>query len=235
MQQKDVSSPLLMKTQNHNWTTTDKKMLEPTKKDPLQPKTKKKPQWDVRRDTVTIKSNPIPATWVTHRLENNYTTEVLPQEWKFWAPHQAPQPGGLAMGGGAPRESGFEGQQDVITGSPQDWGKQKLHSWRVHTRSGVHQDPRKKQWLHKSQGQTYLLVLEGLLQRWGVAMAQSGDKSTGSSSSGEYSLGWALLKAAIFSPRPGPTQQPVGSSAGMPQAKQPQGRNKAPHISRRDA
>ena len=37
------------------------KMLEPTKKDTLYPKTKKKPPKDGRRSTITIKSNPIPT------------------------------------------------------------------------------------------------------------------------------------------------------------------------------
>ena len=32
------------------------------------------------RGAIAIKSNPIHAGWVTHKLENNYTTEVLPQE-----------------------------------------------------------------------------------------------------------------------------------------------------------
>ena len=36
--------------------------------------------------------------------------------------------------------------------------------------------------------QTYLLVLVGLLQRWGVAVAHHGNKDTGSRSSGKYSL-----------------------------------------------
>ena len=89
------------------WTTIDKKMLEPTKKDTLHPKTKKKPQ-DSRRGTIVIKSNLIPTEWVTNKLEDNYTTEILPQEWKFWAPHQVPQPWGLVTGRGVPRESGFE-------------------------------------------------------------------------------------------------------------------------------
>ena len=42
------------------------------------------------------------------------------------APHQAPQPGVLAVEGRAYRESGFEGQWSLIAGIPQDWGKQKL-------------------------------------------------------------------------------------------------------------
>ena len=57
-----------------------------------------------------IKSNHIPACgWVTHKLENNYMTEVIPEEWKFWSPHQAPHHESLASGG-VPRASGFEGQ-----------------------------------------------------------------------------------------------------------------------------
>ena len=60
--------------------------------------------------------------------------------------------------------------------------------------------------------------------RWVAAVAHCGDKDTGGSSSGEYSVTWALLEATISSPRPRPTQQPVGSSAGMPQAKQKTGR-----------
>ena len=36
-------------------------------------------------------------------MENNHSQEVFPWEWDFWAPHQATQPGGLALEGGAPR------------------------------------------------------------------------------------------------------------------------------------
>ena len=85
------------------WTSIDRKTLELTKKDTPHPKTKETPQWDGRRGEITIKSNPITAGWVTHKLENTYTTEVHPPEWRFWAPRQASQPGGPAMGGGIPR------------------------------------------------------------------------------------------------------------------------------------
>ena len=91
------------------WTIIYRKTLEITKKDTLQPKTKERPQWDGRRGTITIKSNPITTGWVTHKLENNYTTAVHPLEWRFWTPCQASQPGGPAIGGGFPRESDFEG------------------------------------------------------------------------------------------------------------------------------
>ena len=81
------------------WTTINKRSLEPTKKDILHQKTKKKPQQDSKKDTFVIKSNPIPTGWATPKLENKYITEVFPQKWEYWAPHQAPQPDGLALGG----------------------------------------------------------------------------------------------------------------------------------------
>ena len=46
----------------------------------------------------------------------------------------------------------------------------------------------KEQWPHRRLNQTYLLVLEGLLQRWGVALSHCEDKDTGSISSGKYFL-----------------------------------------------
>ena len=60
------------------WTTIDRRILEPTKKDIPCPKTKRKPLQDGRRGTITINSNPIPTEWVTHELENNNIKEVLP-------------------------------------------------------------------------------------------------------------------------------------------------------------
>ena len=90
------------------WTIIYRKTLKLTKKDTPHPKTKEKVQWDSRRGAITIKSNPITAGWVTHKLENAYTTEVNPLEWRFWATCPASQPGGLAMGGGIPRESDYK-------------------------------------------------------------------------------------------------------------------------------
>ena len=82
---------------------------------------------------------------------------------------------------------------------------------------------RKEQWLHRRLNQNYLLVLEGLLQRRGVAVAHHGDKDTGSRSSGKYSLTWALLESAIS-----PTKEPVSSSAGLLQATEPTGGELSP-------
>ena len=78
----------------------------------------------------------------------------------------------------------------------------------------MHQDPEKKLWPFKRVGQTYLLVLE--VRGFGSWR----DKDTGKSISGEYSLMWALQEATISSLRPGPAQWLIGSSGGMPQAKQ---------------
>ena len=85
----------------------------------------------------------------------------------------------------------------------------------------------KEEWPHRRQNQTYLLVLEGLLQRQGVGVAHCGDKDTGSRSSGKYSLAWALTESTIS-----PTKEPVSSSAGLPQAKQSTETDSASHISR---
>ena len=81
----------------------------------------------------------------------------------------------------------------------------------------------KEQWPHRRLNQTYLLVLEGLLPRQGVAVAHCRDKDTGSRSSGKYSLAWALLESAIS-----PTKETVASSDGSPQAKQSTGRELCP-------
>ena len=83
------------------WTIIDRKTLELTKKDTPHSKTKEKLQWDSRRGAITIKSNAITIGWVTHKLENNYTTEVHPLEWRLWAPRQASQRGGPETVGGA--------------------------------------------------------------------------------------------------------------------------------------
>ena len=77
----------------------------------------------------------------------------------------------------------------------------------------------KEQWPHRRLNQNYLLVLEGFLQRRGAAVAHHRDKDTGSRSSGKYSLAWALSESTIT-----PNKEPLCSSAALPQAKQPTGR-----------
>ena len=86
----------------------------------------------------------------------------------------------------------------------------------------MHQDPVEKHCFHKSLSQTYLLVVEGLL-----------GTQAGSCGSRWGQRHWGRQFRAVLvdmSPpggclltRPGLTQQPTGSRAGTPQAKQPRG------------
>ena len=79
--------------------------------------------------------------------------------------------GGLAMGGGflenqTLKASGIWLQDFDRTGGNRD------STLRGHTQSSVRiRTQGKEQWSHRRLNQTYLLVLEGLLQRWGVAVA----------------------------------------------------------------
>ena len=50
----------------------------PQKEDTPCSDTRKNPQWDGRRGTISIKSKLKLPGWVTHKLENNNTKEVLP-------------------------------------------------------------------------------------------------------------------------------------------------------------
>ena len=143
-----------------------------------------------------MKSNPIPPTWVIHKLENNNTEEVLPLLWRLWTPCQASQLGDMTKGLGIPGESDLEGQWDLITRLPQAWGKQTpvlegtnktLYTPRL----------RGKRRTHRRLNQIYLLVLEGLLWRHGLAGAHHRDRGTGSSSLGRSPLQETLLEDCL--------------------------------------
>ena len=123
------------------WTAIHRRTLEPTENGTLCPKAKKKPQQDGRRGANMIKPNPMLSECADHKLENNNTKEVLPLLWRFWAPCQVSQPRDPTKGLGSPREADLEGQKELITALPQDWGKQRPHSWRAQTKYCVYQDP----------------------------------------------------------------------------------------------
>ena len=80
-----ISSCESTKIATSYWITINRRTLEPTKKYTPCPK-KKKLQQDGRRCAIMIKSNPIHAWWVIHRLKNNNTKEVLSLLWRFWTP-----------------------------------------------------------------------------------------------------------------------------------------------------
>ena len=98
-----------------------------------------------------------------------------------------------AKGLGIPRECNLKGQGNLIIEFPQDWDKQKFHSWRAQAKSCMHQDQRKEIVNSQRLNQSYLLVLEGLLWRCVSAGAHHGNRGTVSSSPGmsplEVSLG----------------------------------------------
>ena len=182
------------------WTIIDRRTLELTKKDVAHPRTGEKLQWHGGSDT--IKSNPKAAGLVTYKLENTYTTEVHPLEWKFWAPRQASHLGVWQW-----QEESLENQtlQDGgiwLQSFDRTWGSGDS-TLGGHTQSTVSiRTQGRERWPHGRLKQTYLLVLEGLLQRQEVAVAYGGDKDTGGRSSGKCSLAWALPKSTIS-----PTQE----------------------------
>ena len=153
----------------------------PPKRDILCPKTNENPQRDGRRGAIMLKSNSIPAGWVTYKLKNNNIKEVLTMLWRFLAPHQISQAGNPAQRVGIPRESGFEGQQDLIAELPQEWEKQTL--------GGHKQNLCAHQWPHRRLSQTWLWVFEGLLWRHRLAVAYHIYRGTGSISPGRCVLG----------------------------------------------
>ena len=173
------------------WTVIDKKTLELTKKDTPHPKTKGKPQWDSRRGAITIKSNHITVGWMTHK-----TGEKLY--------HRSPPTGVKVLSSisGFPTWRSSNGRRNsqrirlrrlagfdcrTLTGLGETEMPLLEGTHKVVCTSG----PRgKEQWPHKRLNQTYLPVLEGLLQMRGAAVADRRDKDIGSRSSGKYLLVW---------------------------------------------
>ena len=84
----------------------------------------------------------------------------------------------MTKGLGIPRESGLENQWDFIIGLPEDWGKQRLQSWRAQTKFFTDQDPEKRSSNPTGDNQSDLPVLEGLLWRCGLAGARHKDGGT---------------------------------------------------------
>ena len=165
------------KIANNCQTTTDRRVLEPTKK--RYPTSKdKKQQWDSRRGTIRLRSNPITARCVTYKLENSKTKNVLTLLWRFWAPYQASQPGDLTKELGVSREFDSEGQWDLIKGLSQDWGKQKLQSWRVQKNLVCTKTQRKGAMTPQELNQTTFScggwISRGLPQGWGTGSGSPG-------------------------------------------------------------
>ena len=134
----------------------------PPKKDTPHSRTKKKPQWDGGWSTITIKSNTIHAGWVTQRLENNNTKEVLILLRRFWTPSQASKSADLIKGLAISSESGRESQQDLITGLPRNWGKRDSSLGRQKQNCACIKTQRRGAVTPQETEPNYLLALDGL-------------------------------------------------------------------------
>ena len=135
------------KIANSCWTTINRRTLKHTKKmiPHVQRQKRNCSKTEERRYYDTIKSHTCQAGDLqTGRPENNNTKEVLTLSWMFWTPWQASKPGDPTKGLRISRESGLEGWQDLITGFPKYWGKQRLQAWRAQTKFCMHQDPEER-------------------------------------------------------------------------------------------
>ena len=104
-------------------------MLQHTKNDAPHPEKKKKLQQDGRKGTITIKPNPMPARWVTHRLENSNICWCSLTVVKVLSPASGSPAWGSSIGTGNPPEiwfwrpegfhfHGTRGNRDLTLGGP---------------------------------------------------------------------------------------------------------------------
>ena len=158
---------------------------------------------------------------MTDKLENNYITEVLPQWLKVLRPMSSSPGWDLAMWGGDPRESDFEGQWGLIKGISQNWGKQTPLLEGSHKVSSVvgpvGKETNKQKTVFIRDWTSPSCYYWRLSWRSRVSSGSLQGQRAGSGTNGKYSLLWALLEVTVFSPGPCPTQQLEGSSAGTPQ------------------
>ena len=73
----------------------------------------------------------------THKLQNNYTKEILPLLTKFYDPQEISQPGDLAKGPRTPREFDFTGQWETEPGLPVSGGRSQQFGLRPNNREGT--------------------------------------------------------------------------------------------------
>ena len=97
----------------------------------------------------------------------------------------------------------------------------RLYSWRAYTRIHMHWDPGQSSDSIEAWARPTCVSWRVSWGGGGSAVVHWGDKDTCGRGPREYILMWALLEVGILAPRPGPTQQPAGSSGGTPKAKQP--------------
>ena len=100
-----------------------------------------------------------------HKMENNYTKEVLALLQKFQGPQQISQPVDLAKGLRTPREFDNEDQRDLVTELTQDWGNRLMeHTNKILWALGHRRNEERS---HKRLSQTCLEVSRSLWWRRG--------------------------------------------------------------------
>ena len=147
---------------NH-WITTGqkkKKKLKSTKKDTLYLKTKS--QQEGRQDCDKIKSH-------IYQVNKPQTRKQLyhrcsPKGVRFLSLILSFPAWGSSNKRGDTREPAFESQQGVINEFHKTGGNGNYTLW-GHTQGLMYTKTQGKKWPHKRMCQTYLLILEGLLQR----------------------------------------------------------------------
>ena len=123
------------------------------------------------------------------------------------------------------RAFGIEGQQSLRVGAPEEWRKQRLYFWRMHTRFHMYWHPAKAVTTQQSGPDLPVGLGKASVRRvsWGCGdwlWLTCGGKDTGGRSAREQWLVWALPEVMILAPTPGPTQEPADCSPRTPQAKQ---------------
>ena len=117
---------------------------------------------------------------------------ILPQKFSHCCEDsqlhvRLPSLGNLIKGLGIPRKSDLESQWDLIIGVPQDWGYQRLQSWRAQTKYCTHQDPEKRSSDHRRLNPIPASEV-GSLWRCGSAGGHDRDGAPGSCSLGRPHL-----------------------------------------------
>ena len=149
------------------WTIIDRKTLELSKNDTPHPKAKEKPQWDGRRGAITIKQIP----YQLGECLTNWRT-LIAQKSTHWSEGTEPHIRLPNLGVQQQEEEFLENQTLKASGIwLQDFERTQGNRDSTlggHTQSHVCIGTQgKEQWPHRGLNQTYLLLWEGLLQRWG--------------------------------------------------------------------
>lgn len=163
----------------------------------------------------------------THKLEDDYIAEVLPG-----VSVPSSTSGSTALGSGskktAPRESGFEGRWGLALGVPKDWGKRSRLLKGAHKTCHV-PELGAKAVIGQEPGPD---LPAGLRESLGEVGEAGLWLTLGTKTLAEAILGSSSYWANMGSGRPHwgtwPVQQPVGTSAGTPQAKQLTGQGHSP-------